>query len=324
MVPEASWKDSGGGGAGVNVFLTGASGFLGSRVLSRLLRDGRRVAVLLRPSSDLWRISQNLQAVTPVMGDLKEPSSYAEALARFEPDTLIHLAWWGVQNQHRDDPHQVANLGATLALLEKAAASGVRHFIGLGSQAEYGPSKNVIDENAPTRPTTVYGVTKLATGLLGEQFCRRVGIRFAWLRIFSSYGAGDDPSWLIPSTALSLLRGERPALTKGEQLWDFVHVDDVAAAICAVADTCEAAGVFNVGSGTVATIRSIVERLRDLVTPGAPLGFGELPYRVDQVMHLQADIQRLTMATGWKPKISLAEGLQQTVEWFREHRDRYN
>jgi UDP-glucose 4-epimerase len=181
----------------------------------------------------------------------------------------------------------------------------------------------VIDENALTCPTTLYGATKLATFQLVKQFCRLAKMRFAWLRIFSTYGPADEPGWLIPSVTLSLIRGELPALTRGEQLWDFVHVEDVATALCAVVATTTATGVFNVGSGTVATIRSIVEYLRDIVSPEARLEFGGLPYRPDQVMHLRADVTRLRQATGWRPEIPLSDGLRQTAEWFREHQERY-
>jgi len=132
-----------------------------------------------------------------------------------------------------------------------------------------------------------------------------------------------DPSWFILSTILGLLRGERPPLTKGKQLWDFLHAGDVARAVCDVAFTATASGVFNVGSGKTVTIRSVVERIRDLVAPGAKLGFGELDYRPDQVMHLQADIRRLRSATGWQPSVTLTDGLRQTVEWYSDQRNRY-
>jgi nucleoside-diphosphate-sugar epimerase len=308
----------------MKVLLTGASGFFGGFVFPRLLAEGHRVGVLLRRSSKPWRLAQRIEAASSIVGDLAEPDSYRNALASFAPEAVIHLAWGGVNNRDRDDQHQVDNLTGTLTLLKQAASCGAGHFIGIGSQAEYGPRSRIIDEDAPTRPTTIYGATKLATCLLTQQLCRTSGIRFAWLRIFSAYGPGDNPSWLIPSITLSLLRGERPALTRGEQLWDFLHVEDVAAAICAVASATTATGVFNVGSGATATIRSIIEHLRDMASPGAPLGFGALPYRPDQVMHLQADITRLTSATGWKPKIPLTDGLEQTVGWFRDHRERYN
>lgn len=306
----------------MKVFLTGASGFIGSYVLRHLLAGSNEVAVLLRDPRP-WRIADVVDSAVLIRGDLADPTTFASALGKFEPEALIHLAWGGVQGRHRNDALQLRNLHDTIELLRIAADRGARHFVGLGSQAEYGPAQGILSEDAPPHPTTLYGATKLATRYLTEQICFQAKIRFAWLRLFSAYGPRDDAAWLIPSTILGLLRGERPALTKGEQLWDFVHADDVATAICGVTASRTASGVFNVGSGQTGTIRSIVERIRDLAAPGAALGFGELDYRPDQVMHLQADISRLRAATGWAPQVGLADGLSQTVEWFREQPDRY-
>jgi nucleoside-diphosphate-sugar epimerase len=83
-----------------------------------------------------------------------------------------------------------------------------------------------------------------------------------------------------------------------------------------VAETPGAAGVFNLASGRVETIRRIVEMVRDLIDPSLSLGFGEVPYRPDQVMCMQADIRRLVKTTGWRPETSLEAGLQKTVQWF--------
>jgi nucleoside-diphosphate-sugar epimerase len=108
-----------------------------------------------------------------------------------------------------------------------------------------------------------------------------------------------------------------PKLTAGEQLWDYLHVSDAARAFVAVAQH-RAEGVFNLGSGEAPSLRSTIEHIRDLVSPGAALGFGQVPYRNDQVMRLQAVNSKLRQCTDWQPMVSLNDGLQETVTWFTQ------
>lgn len=304
----------------MKVFLTGASGFVGSCVLRQLLahRDVE-VAALVREPAAAWRIRGELARVKVIEADLDEADSVDRALAAFAPTHLVHLAWSGVLGRDRNDPAQQRNVGRSLGLLERALAHGARHFVGLGSQAEYGPCQARIDEATPTAPTTRYGEAKLETCRKAQALCEAAGARFAWLRLFSSYGPRDSPEWMIPYVTLKLLHGERPAVTAAEQRWDFVFVEDAAAAIAAVTLAEAARGIFNLGSGTAPRLRDIIEGLRDAIDPRLAVGFGEVPYRPDQVMHLEADIGRLARATGWQPKVALAEGIARTVDWYREH-----
>ena len=101
-------------------------------------------------------------------------------------------------------------------------------------------------------------------------------------------------------------------MTRGEQLWDFLHVEDAARAFVAAAES-HTNGVFNLGSGEANPLRKVIEMVRDLINPALPLGFGEVPYRPDQVMCLQADIMRITSETGWRPQTPLLEGLAKCV-----------
>lgn len=300
----------------MKVLLTGATGFLGSWVLEQLLDGGDTVAVLLRDGADTSRITACLERAQVIRGDLRDVAAFEPAVRAFAPDAVVHLAWDGVAGAERNAPRQWRNVSAALELVELAARCGAQHWVGVGSQAEYGPCANVISEDTPTHPTTLYGASKLATGQLAQALCGQLGLRFGWLRLFSSYGPRDNPSWLIPSLILALQRGERPAVTGAQQLWDYIHVADAAAAVVAVLRNPGAQGFFNLGSGSAPPLREVIETVRDLVAPGQPIGFGDIPYRPDQVMHLQADIRRLTQATGWRPVVALDEGLRSTVRWF--------
>jgi UDP-glucose 4-epimerase len=298
--------------------VTGASGFLGSSLVRHLLGRQHEVMVLLRPGGTPSRLQDCLNNVQPVYGDLANAESLRQAIRQQPIDAVVHLAWFGATAEFRNSPKQISqNLISTLAIWEAARAAGCKTWVGLGSQAEYGPCTGILREDMFPRPVTAYGVAKLAAGLSTAKMSELAGIRHVWLRLLSAYGPGDDQRHMLPSVILDLLAGKKPALTLGEQVWDYLYVDDAAAAISAVLDV-EVTGIFNLGSGTTATIRSIVEQIRDMIDPSLPIGLGEIPYRTDQVMHLQGDITRLTRATGWRPAISLERGLAQTIEWYRE------
>jgi len=301
----------------MRVFLTGASGFIGSFFLKNLIDySGHEVCVLLRNPTNAWRIKDMMPNVKIIIGELDELINIEAELKIFCPDAFVHLAWNGVSGGERNESSQWRNVSSTLELIELANRLNVKNFIGLGSQAEYGPCQNKIDESCATKPTTMYGASKLAAQLLSEKLCGQYGLRYAWLRLFSSFGPEDNPDWLIPYLTRSLLTKKIPKLTAAEQLWDYIYVEDVAFALRAVLDSKDAEGVFNLGSGQAYKLRAVIEKIRDLIDPNLHLGFGEIAYRSDQVMYLQADISKISKATGWMPKSDFDLALKKTVEWF--------
>lgn len=300
-------------------FLTGAAGFLGSATARRLLDRGHVVAGLTRPGSSRFRLSDVEANIEWIEGSLSDVDDLKDRIAAFAPDTVIHVGWTGVAGADRDDPTQFRNVEIAVRLAAIAREIGCGTFIGIGSQAEYGRFEGPVAETAPTNPTSFYGIAKLAAARATEQLCERGGIRWAWLRVFSLYGPRDHGSWLIPSLITRVARGERPSLTRCEQTWDFLHVDDAAAAIVDVAETDAAAGVFNLAAGSAPPLLETARLLRDMVDPAVPLGIGEVSYRPNQIMRFEADVSRLAAATKWKPSRSLEDGLRETVLWMRDH-----
>ena len=303
----------------MRLFLTGAAGFVGAATLRTALEAGHDVAAPVRPDSPAPRLTLLADRFRRIALDLRDTAGVATAMAEFRPDAVLHLAWWGVANNTRLERRQVTNnLDVACALVDEAAAAGASAFIGVGSQGEYGAASTMREEVLPA-PTSLYGAAKVAALYLTRQISRQAGMRHAWPRLFSTYGPGDNEGWLIPMLITEMLAGRRPRTTLGTQRWDWLHVDDVARAILAIATTSTAEGVFNLGSGRSVTVRSVVERIRDLAAPGMELVFGEIPFRPDQVMLMEADITRLKAATGWAPRIAIEEGLAETVAWYRDH-----
>jgi nucleoside-diphosphate-sugar epimerase len=249
--------------------------------------------------------------------DLADTTAVAALLHSAKPAIVIHSAWEGVGGALRSGDIQLDNIRTTVALADAAIAAGARKFVGIGSQAEYGRYDRKIVETDLPQPTMLYGAAKLAACHLAAQRCREAGMAFAWLRLFSVYGAGDNSNWLIPSAAVALVRGKPPLCTAGTQKWDYLHIDDVADGVLAAATSDRATGVFNLSSGNPVAVRQIVETLRDFAAPELELNFGAIPFGPDQIMHLDGDNGRLRAATGWSPRVPLAEGLRQVVDELR-------
>jgi len=299
----------------MRILITGSTGFVGSYLIRELLDRGHYVGAIIRPESDAWRISEVRERVRFIVGSLDDISALRSAIAAFEPDAIAHLAWWGVRNADRNSPIQARNIGPAVELAGLAAELGVKVFVGAGSQAKYGQYHRTIGEDDPARPTTLYGMAKVATATMAGELCHRNGVRFAWVRLSSTYGPKDHDHWLIPQLIRTLKAGRRMPLTKAEQRWGFLHVRDAASGIRTVIEAEAASGVFNLGSPEAPPLPETILAIRDLVDPAGELGFGEIPYRLDQVMVLKADVTRL-QSLGWQPRIALKEGLREMVSWY--------
>jgi UDP-glucose 4-epimerase len=298
--------------------VTGASGHLGSHLTRLLLDSGEDVTVLVRPSSNLWRLDGILDRVHVIYGNLEDPGNSAAELRRASPETVFHLAWSGVTARSRNRPEMlIGNVTGSLQLFRIVQTAGCRCWVGIGSQAEYGRRTEPLSEEMDPRPDTLYGEAKLCLSRMLASLCGESGIRFVWMRLLAAYGPKDSPEHLIPYVIEKLLDGSRPALTTGEQLWDYLYVEDAAEAIYTAGRSGPAEGVYNLASGRPEIVRNIVMTLRNMIDPRLPLGFGEIPTDPSRVTSLSARITKLEGATGWFPKTDLERGLRQTLEWHK-------
>lgn len=300
-------------------FVTGASGFIGAAVVRRLLNCGWQVAVLQRTAElgeRLRSIAGNLQ---PIVASGGRVADFADAYRDWQPVAVFHLGWAGVSSVHRNDAGlQLGNIQFAVELAQLCADCRTPLFVGAGSQAEYGPKRLLISEAECPTPTTLYGAAKLSACLLTQRIMELAGLQHAWLRIFSTYGPGDNPDWLLPSLIRQLLQGQCPPLTACEQTWDYLHVDDAAAAFERVAAT-GATGIFNLASGVEVPLRDVVLQIRDAINPQLQLGFGAVPYRPDQVMRMQVSTERLRVMADWRPLTVLSDGLAHMIQSCDSH-----
>jgi nucleoside-diphosphate-sugar epimerase len=300
----------------MRVLLTGASGFLGSHVARLLVHEGCQVFALARPGSDLWRLHDVQNALQFVVGDVLDGAQVTAAVEQARPDVCLHLAWYAEPGVYLHSPRNVEYIGASLHLAARLAEAGCQRLVVAGTVAEYDADYGYLAESTPTRPVTLYAASKVATQTVLARLAEQVGLSTAWARIFYIYGPGENPKRFVPDVITTLLRGEPTRTTLGEQVRDYLHVADVAAALWAVAQS-DLTGVVNVGSGASVTNRQIVQQIGAIVQRPELVRFGDLPYRAGDPMFVCADVRRLRQQTGWQPHYDIDSGLQQTVEWWR-------
>ena len=298
------------------VFLTGATGFIGSHIARALLRERHEVFALVRERSDLERVADVASEMTLVQADLRDAAEIERHVARIAPELCVHAAWYAVPGQYLDADENLTLVGATATLALLLARSGCRRFVGIGTCFEYDTTGGTLSESTPTRPANVYSASKLAAFLLTEQVGARAAMDVAWARLFYLYGPFEDDRRLVPSVVRALLRGQEAQLTSGDQVRDFLHVRDVAAAVCAVARS-EVTGPVNVGSAEPITVRDLVETIGSIIGRPELLAFGSLPDRPADPAVVVADNGRLVEECGWRRGTTHADGLRETVEWWR-------
>jgi nucleoside-diphosphate-sugar epimerase len=287
----------------VKVFLTGATGFIGSHVARQLVRAGHQVHALVRPGSNRWRIADIESNLQIVEADLLS-SSFRLPADSFE--LCIHLAWYVEPGQYLHSPLNQQYLHASRAL-----AKLFPRFVGAGTCFEYALTGQPLTETSPTAPRTPYARAKL-------ELFQSLPANAAWVRFFYQYGPAEDARRLVPVVIHSLLRGEPARLVPGDRVRDFLHVADVASAVCAVA-TSGLSGAVNIGSGERTTVRDVAGKIGELLGRPELLQFGAIPYRPDEPLDIVADNTKLR-STGWRPRFNLETGLRDTIQWWRQAR----
>lgn len=234
-------------------------------------------------------------------------------------DAFFHLGWGQTTGEGRNDMSaQIGNIQYTLDAVHAAARLGCHVFLGAGSQAEYGRVEGPLCSDTPCFPENGYGMAKLCAGQMSRIECQKFGIRHEWVRILSVYGPYDGKNSMISSVIRTLLHGEKPALTMGEQQWDYLFAEDAAEALFRAALHGSDGKIYPLGSGRAQPLCKYICELRDQIDPSLPLGFGDVPYQEKQVMNLQADISQLTQDTGWVPCTPFSVGIQKTIQWMKE------
>jgi nucleoside-diphosphate-sugar epimerase len=299
----------------MRVLLTGATGFIGRHAVTSLRERGFDVHAVARkaPLED-----GTAQDATWHTADLLDPLAARTLIELVRPTHLLHLAWYAEHGRFWASTENVRWVEASLGLLRTFSACGGQRAVMAGTCAEYDWSTAgwCAEGVTPLGPSTLYGACKHALGVIAQAWSEAIGVDFAWGRIFFLYGPREDPGRLVPSVTRSLLSGQPALCSHGRQLRDFLYSSDVADAFAALLDS-NVCGSVNIGSGESTSIGDLVERVAAAVGRPDLVRLGALPAREGEPMELVADVSRLRDEVKWAPSLTMTEGIERTVGWWR-------
>jgi len=304
--------------AGCRCLVTGATGFIGFNLVRSLVKESAEVSCLVEPNVDTSRLV-SLGALSEIyVADLTDERAVRRILSGKKPSVVFHLAAVGTTDPAIDAVLAVkVNVEGTINLL-LALDGSFDFFVNTGTCHEYGSAPIPYRESLPPAPASVYAASKTAAWHFCNLFFNTKGWPIATLRLFTVYGPCQSPKTLVPSVILSALTEQELPMTSGDQVRDFVFVEDVVEGFLLAAKNPGCAGkTINLCCGHGASLRELVSKVEALVGQ-VPIKFGTLPHRQGEASQIIGDNSLARQLLGWEPKVTLEKGLALTAEWFRE------
>jgi len=297
-VPRQPLNDS-------RVLITGASGFLGSHLSARLAHMGVSVDAVSRisrndPSNHRWWT-----------GDLSDIAFARFVCQEVQPQVIFHFSGLSSAGASLDLvlPTYHTLLTSTVNILTASQELGVcRRIVLVASLTE------PLATEPNSIPSSPYAAAKWACGAYGRMFHALFQLPVVFVRPFMTYGPRQQAGKLIPYVTASLLSGEPPKLSSGTWKADWIYIDDVVEGLVSASHVASIEGsIFDLGSGVLTPIREVVGQLVEIIDSKTQPVFGALPDRPMEPLRT-ADIATSFQKLGWRPKVSLREGLQRTVD----------
>jgi len=302
-----------------NILITGGTGFVGSCLVRRLVKEKNNLHLIIRKNSDKWRIKDVLKNINFHYVDLNNQKEVEKVVNKVNPKIIYHLAAYS-NYLDNSDQNLKTDIFGTFNLLNACLDKNFDAFINTGSSSEYGIKDKAMKESDVVEPNSYYAIAKATQSLLSQHLGRDKGLPIITLRLFSVYGPYEMYHRLIPTLIKNSLNGKDLKLASPKTARDFIFVEDVVDAYIKASKMPKLAGhIFNIGTGKQSSLKEIVSIIIDLTNSKAKQKWGSYPDRSFDASIWVADISKANKMLKWHPKHNLRQGLKKTVNWFKKN-----
>ena len=293
--------------------VTGASGFVGKAVVKELLKQGVEVYSIIHKKTC---IPAELEGSHLVVCGLRDYDKLPALIKTNLVDVFFHFAWEGTAGVLRgNEKIQLANVQGTCDAVFAAIEVGCKKFVFASSIMEYEVDAEIKTMRNPGI-NSIYSTAKITADYMARILSSKSNLGYISALISNIYGPGEKSPRLINSCIRKLLNGEHLSLTFGNQLYDFIYITDAARMFTMIGDKGKEGCIYYIGNRKARPLRSFLEELRDIVSPQASLGFGEVPFNGISLTYKEFDTELLYRHTGIEPRISFTEGITRTRDWI--------
>lgn len=306
----------------LKILVTGATGFIGSHLVPKLVERGHDVYSLERYVTGRYVLGRRREVKT-VFGDLKEYFAVKRIVHKVKPDVVFHLAAISPVAYSYDHPHIIieTNFLGTVNLAESCLREipNFKQFLFASTSETYGNGPTPKTEETPQNPNSPYAVSKLAC----EKYLLYMRDAYSFpvtvLRSFNTYGRKDNTHFVVERTVVQMLQEKTITLGDPTPIRDFQYVDDHVNSFLACLDEQEAKGeVFNFCTGRGVSIKQLTELIGKLTGFNNEIIWNTIPARPLDIMELVGDYSKAKRLLGWEPKFTLEEGLRLTIDFWRK------
>lgn len=308
------------------VLVTGGNGFIGSHIVSRLIKYGCEVFAVVRDTSDLWRLDEVKDSINMITIDVRDNEAVSLCMGKIKPDYVFHMAAYGVDSRQKNYVTAAeTNLIGTLNIVMAAGLVGCEKLLNTGTSMQYGNKPCAIKEEDYYGPTNIYGSTKGAATIIAHQAAAEYNLDIATIIPFGVFGEKEGSHKFFPHVILSALEDGEISLSPCEQYRDYCYIENIIDGFVMAAVNKEFRNeIFNIGSGNVFKLRHYVKLIMKRFESGKEVCYGAVEYRKNDLWSPQPDLTKIRAKLEWEPKVGLEEGIDRTVEWFRENHEKYS
>ena len=300
--------------------ITGASGFVGSNLIRKLIDENKEVTILIREDSDLWRINDLVPKIQTFKTDLSNYGKLEKIISDIDPDFVYHLGTYGgYPFQTSIQKITQVNILNTINLFESLSkCNNLKLIINFGSSSEYGPKSTSMNENDEAVPITPYGISKLTQTKFAKFYSKNMNLPIVTLRLFSVFGPFEEPGRLIFDIITAVIKGKTIELSSPFPRRDFVYVSDVIQAIETAIHAKNIIGeIFNIGTGVMRSVQDVVNNVLEIAKSNNKISWKIKQKRVfDDMTPWVSDTEKTKKILKWEPEYSFTEGLLHTYKWY--------